>query len=398
MIALFEVFWRNAAHAPGNASMIKILAHAFPDEPIVYHAAREQLEEVRHAIDPDAFPQVSFRRIAVPEAKGDSFANVLPATLQILRSLRAAELGRDDLVVLCYGTPMAILAARAYHALHPRRRPAFHIRLHGNLNEILGWRSRNPLSRALDLRAVLARGGGPERRFIVLERHIQSRLAELLPEIRPHLDLLPEPIIPEETEGFSPLAPVPPLRIATLGLQTHAKGFGFYLDLARRLSARHPGQVEFHAIGRLHPQVAALDTSPLAHEIGDAYLARADFLGRLARMHYVCLPFRTGYYDLSASGVLIDALGFRKPLITLRVPLMVELFDRFGDIGELCEDEAALERALERCVAAPDPERYARQIRNLDAARESRLPQRLAEDYRRIVREKFPAFAARAAS
>jgi hypothetical protein len=396
MIALFEVFWRNAAHAPGNASMIKILAYAFPDQPILYHAAHEQLEEVRRAIDPAAFPQVSFCPIAVPEAKGDSVSNTLPATWRILRSLRAAKIGSHDLVVLCYGSPMAILAARAFHALHPRRRPAFHIRLHGNLNEILGWRSRNPLSRAVDLRAALTRGGGPRRRFIVLESHIQSRITELLPEIRPHLDLLPEAIIPEETEGFAPLAPVPPIRVATLGLQTHAKGFGLYLDLARRLSARHPGQIEFHAIGRLHPQVADLDTGPLAHEIGSAYLSRADFIARLACMHYVCLPFRTGYYDLSASGVLIDALGLRKPLITLRVPLMVELFDRFGDIGELCADEAALERALERSISAPDPERYARQLRNLEAARASRLPERLAEEYRRIVIEKFPAFAARA--
>ncbi len=40
-------------------------------------------------------------------------------------------------------------------------------------------------------------------------------------------------------------------------------------------------------------------------------------------------------------------------------------------------------------------ERYARQVRNLDAARSSRLPERLAAEYRRIVIEKFPAFAAR---
>jgi hypothetical protein len=129
----------------------------------------------------------------------------------------------------------------------------------------------------------------------------------------------------------------------------------------------------------------------LAHPPAHEPLPREEFAARLASLHHVMLPFRKGYYDFSASGALIDALTWLKPVITTRVPLTTQFFEEYGDIGTLCESEQGLAEAVEAILAAPDAERHARQVATLRAARDSRRVERLAVQYRRMVDNVFPA-------
>jgi hypothetical protein len=102
------------------------------------------------------------------------------------------------------------------------------------------------------------------------------------------------------------------------------------------------------------------------------------------------LPFRRGYYDFSASGALIDAVTWLKPVITTRVPLSEQFFAESGEIGFLCEDEAGMEAAVETVLTEVNPERYARQIDALRTARDARRTEVLAASYREAVELGFP--------
>jgi glycosyltransferase involved in cell wall biosynthesis len=119
-------------------------------------------------------------------------------------------------------------------------------------------------------------------------------------------------------------------------------------------------------------------------------LARSDFVRRLAELHYVVLPFRRGYYDLWASGALLDALTWLKPVVATRVPLTERFFADYGDIGFLCDDDAALTAAVEQLVAVPDPGRYAGQVGALRRARTARGIEALSAHYRATVAQGFP--------
>src|SRR5207302_1625943 len=101
--------------------------------------------------------------------------------------------------------------------------------------------------------------------------------------------------------------------------------------------------------------------------------------------HFAFLPYRDGYYERSASGALIDAITWLKPVITRRLPVTEQFFDRFGEIGYLCDDDDGMRQALDTVLATMDKDRYARQVAALEAARTSRTPAALAQDYRSIL-------------
>jgi glycosyltransferase involved in cell wall biosynthesis len=261
--------------------------------------------------------------------------------------------------------------------------------LHGNLNEITGWRPRNPLTRRFDLASAISARHRPPLRFLVLEQVIKDELQRLSPLGAARTDVLPHPVnvaeIPESAGqrlGF-------PLRIGFVGQATQAKGFDVFLAIAREMKARHGDRITFHLIGRTVPGTDLGSLDALADPPSAAHLPRAEFTARLATIHYVLLPFRNGYYSLSASGGLIDAITWLKPVITTDVPLARYLFDQFGEIGFLRDDAEGLRRTVETVLAGMDQARYDRQVEALRRVRDSRRPAALASAYRRIVDDGF---------
>ena len=241
--------------------------------------------------------------------------------------------------------------------------------------------SSNPLARAIDLRAGLsaATAGGSaswcwKTRF---EPHLWSRSRRWL-----ITDVLPLPINLSEAESAHPIALTNPVRIGLVGQATVAKGTTSFLTLARAFRRTLPDAVSFHLVG--HPG-AGFDSGAfdvLQDQRPYERLSRPKFLKELHRLHYVCLPLQPAYYGLSASGALLDAVTWLKPILATRVPIIVDLFARFGDIGILCEDIDAMEHAIQSVVRNPDQARYNCQVANLRRIRASRMPDVLAFAYR----------------
>jgi hypothetical protein len=265
--------------------------------------------------------------------------------------------------------------------------------LHGNLNDITGWRPRNPLARRFDLGSALA-DRHPRLRYLVLEPSILVELARLAPRAAERTDVLPLPVNTAEMPA-RPTAPLSvPLRIGFVGQGTAAKGFDQFLALARDVRARHGDRVVFHHVGRLMPGEAPPDLAVLADPPSREHLPRDEFTRRLAALHYVLLPFREGgYYGLSASGALMDAITWLKPVIATRLPLVEHFFTRYGEIGFACDGGTGLAAAVEAALALDAPG-YDRQVAAVQRARAARMPEALARDYCALVARGFPGLLA----
>jgi hypothetical protein len=128
----------------------------------------------------------------------------------------------------------------------------------------------------------------------------------------------------------------------------------------------------------------------LAEPPSTAHLSRAEFTARLAALHYVFLPIREGYYNLSASGAFLDAMTWAKPVIARALPIVTPHFRRFGDIGYLCDSDADMRSAVETIVTEMDTARYARQVAAMQTLRAARTPAALAGTYRALMDREFP--------
>ncbi len=395
MILVFEMLWVGTQHAPGNSATIQAIARGFPEQVVRVFADPTHLTELRNDPALTACANVGFAPIALhPAHRGKTHLVAWGRFRQELATLRhgLAQVpnGENCLLMLISATPTAIFAATLLARLHPGR-VGVQVGLHGNLNDAFGWRPRNPLTRAFDLRSALTARHPKRLRFMVLEQGIRDTLANLLPAAAARTDVLELPINVAELTGQRTPEFAPPIRIGLVGLATAAKGTELFLDIAREMMARFPGKVAFHHVGRLTPGADPAPFEVLAAPPSTEHLSRADFTARLAALHYVFLPIREGYYNLSASGALLDAMTWAKPVIARALPIVTPHFRRFGDIGYLCDTDAAMRTAVETILTGMDADRYARQVAAMQALRAARTPAALAGTYREMIAREFPA-------
>lgn len=393
MILVFELSWKGTTHAPGNAATTQIVARAFPRQEVRIHADPSHIEQLQRDPALTALPNVTFAPVAIPAMHYGKPAIVSLARLWqefriLLAALRTTPRHEPHLVFLISTNATTGLAA-SWAIRVAGRRAAVQVGFHGNLNDAFGYRPRNPLLRALDTRSSLMAHYPVPVRFLVLEDGIRTALGERLPGAEARMDVLPHPINPAEADE-PPAILGAPLRFGFVGLGTADKGMDAFLRVARRIRARHGAAVEFVHVGATPRNAPAEGADVLAQPPSPAQLPREEFTARLRSLHYVVLPFRRGYYDLSASGALIDAITWLRPVIAMRVPLSAQAFAAMGGIGVLCEDEAGLEAAMEQVLRDPDPAAYAARVDALRLARAARDPVALAATYKRIVAEGFP--------
>ena len=400
MILVFEMLWVGTQHAPGNSATIQAIARGFPDQAVRVFADATHLAELRTDPDLADCTNVDFAPIALhPDHRGKthivSWRRFQQELATLRHGLKQAPKSENCLLMLISATPTAIFAASLLVRLNPER-IGVQAGLHGNLNDAFGWRPRNPLTRAFDLRSALTARHPRLLRFLVLEAGIRDTLAHLLPQAAARTDVLELPINVAELTGQRDPEFAPPIRIGLVGLATAAKGTDLFLDIARDMTARFPGKVSFHHVGRLTPGADPAPFAVLADPPSTAHLSRAEFTARLAALHYVFLPIREGYYNLSASGALLDAMTWAKPVIARALPIVTPHFQRFGDIGILCNSDAEMRTAVETIVTEMDADRYARQVAAMQALRAARTPAALAGTYRTLVDREYPGLLARA--
>lgn len=392
-ILMLELQWGGTAHAPGNGHYVSMVASSFPEQQVHVMADAAHLDEMRTFPEVTSHSNVTFTPITRHRhAKALYKPHIVSPGLfrhelgVVWRAVAAVPRSEPILLILLSCTSTAILAARAAASLL-RRRVRIQALLHGDLNGIVGWRSRNPLVRRFDLHAILSR---PPRdtRFVTYEAAITRELQRIVPAATALLDTVAHHTISSEIEACRPVALREPLRVGLVGGATEAKGITAFLETARLFRARHGQRVEFHLVGsaRDYPPERFRD---LAHHVQPVALPRAEYVARLRELHYVMLPLQEQYYRLSASGALLDAVTWLKPIIATRIPIVEDLFAAGGDIGHMCDDVASMQAALEEVLLRPDPARYARQVEALRALRESRTPRATAPAYREMVRTGF---------
>jgi hypothetical protein len=179
------------------------------------------------------------------------------------------------------------------------------------------------------------------------------------------------------------------MRFGLVGIAGRAKGLDVFARLARQMMVDAPEAAEFRLVGKLQPNTAGIDLSGISgpRPFTAEWLPRPVFEQEIAALRYIVLPYDKDYYALSASGVLLDALRWRKPIIAFRTPPLLELEARFGEIGHLCDSEAEMLAILSGLIGSEDGgARYEAQCSNLDAAYRSRLPAAIADEYVGVMR------------
>lgn len=177
--------------------------------------------------------------------------------------------------------------------------------------------------------------------------------------------VIPHGAVSESTAVGSNRRPGPP-RLLTWGLLGPGKGIEGAIDALSRLRALHPAP-HYRIVGQTHPRVLARDgeayrtaLAARATERGvadlvsfhPAYLDGGALRRVVAEADVVVLPYESR--EQVTSGVLIEAVAARKPVVATAFPHAVELLASGAGLVVPHADPQALADAVRRVLTEPD--------------------------------------------
>ncbi len=304
-LVLLEPTWEKHIHLPNNLGWLKIARQAFPEAELSFIGETEQQHLMQAEGDITRLQYLSW---PVGEDTYRPFRDLIWRH-KTLKGPVLDRLKKADAILMLSCTP-STLNHLTWRGL-ARKTWAF---LHGNANDLMGWRSRNPLLRPFDFTTSLQRFCQHGGTVVVLETRIVTNLIARFPWLKGHLIALPHPIL--ENEGSAPRPSFAlPLHIGFVGNASQAKGFQAFCELAHRLKKARPEAFRFHVIGKLAEDAKHLDQSALDTPAASNPLPRDTFNQLLQQQHFMFQWHSNDYYDLAASGVIYDAINQGIPLI-----------------------------------------------------------------------------------
>ncbi|MDB5816039.1 MAG: hypothetical protein JWN23_3156 [Rhodocyclales bacterium] len=310
-ILIIEPAWGGSAHFPFNLGLLRACLGAFPSAQVQLLGDSAQQTAMQPYLAQEDKLRSRFEAWPV-HADADTLPKDVFKRWRALRKHAAQTIRNADVIILSSLTASML---NAIYLCRLRRSQRLLLVLHGNLNDLGSWRSRNPLRKALDFEAALRRSLRPATHIIALEEHIVEAARTHAPFIADYVRHLPHPRLREEESPLVSRQRVP-IKIGFAGLCTIAKGYQQFLDFATLLHERMPGQFECHVIGFLHKETRDFDARHLARPAADTPLSREDFLAGMQDMDLLFFWPHGDYYRHASSGVFYDALNKGLPLLT----------------------------------------------------------------------------------
>ena len=372
MFVVCEPVAMGMEHVPFNAALLKTISLAFPNERIRFYGEQSHARFIQEQIGDSFSTGIEWNDLILPERNAKFFSR-LSADFKIAKSI-LDQLNNDrQKDVLVITGVSSILWALKYYTRKDYKNKRVQVVLHGNFSTLARIPRReiiNPLYYLGSLKLALKLPGYQRLQYIVLEESVRKKVTKILPFLDEHLYVLDHPIpIDKNLENDAldlDITKDQPIEFGYLGRATKQKGFFRYLDAAAEITNKFPGQAKFHYIGRVPDKIRQRCRSKMAfltENPDNKRLSRSEYVDRIKRIHYVCLFYDT-YYDYCASGVLMDSIAWKKPIIASKIGLFESLQNGFGDIGHLCQLNE-INKTIIDILNKRDNKRYKIQMKNL---------------------------------
>lgn len=115
------------------------------------------------------------------------------------------------------------------------------------------------------------------------------------------------------------------------------------------------------------------------------FLEKNDYQTFVKNITYACLPYPKDSYKYTASGSLLDAIAFLKPIIYIGNDYFDCIFKDAGDVGYRCENEEDFIKQVLFLDETPDLQRYEKQVLNLQKLRETLSIKQIETDFKNIL-------------
>ncbi|MEZ0184332.1 hypothetical protein AB9T89_18970 [Flavobacterium oncorhynchi] len=126
------------------------------------------------------------------------------------------------------------------------------------------------------------------------------------------------------------------LNIATVGTMNKTKGLLNFVKFANKINPLVKGKVNISVIGLVSENYNLFDGSCIELTPDNKVsLSRNDFDNRVNDLDYILFFYPKDSYTITASGAIMDAINFEKPILALNNSYFQYIFSKYGAFGFL---------------------------------------------------------------
>lgn len=260
---------------------------------------------------------------------------------------------RDELVVFNFNNVFSVHAVDFLCRIFPRKVVVFcHNELeylsnsgkHKSLQKkILSGLTRNYFSKT--------RHAAPGLHFIVLGDVILNNLKPLLNDsLINKFSTIDHPVTPSYVIRRNSRPVSPAVTIGAVGIVNYYKGASELVEIATLTGNNR--NIHFRIVGSVQGDTepfyrAGIELPPDPSEPMD----EEEFCNAVSELDFILLTYPKDTYRLMASGAVLEALRYHKPVIAYRTDYFDYLFSKFGPFGYLADSRAEMERLVRNAPA-----------------------------------------------
>ncbi len=222
--------------------------------------------------------------------------------------------------------------------------------------------------------------------LLVLGDSIKNNLIKIFPQLKNNVISICHPYFHKPIQTLSHETKHQKLIIGTVGIMTKQKGVDDLISIANNFKEHiKKGDIEFRIIGTVANDIDRKQLSHIKYTEGNERLSIADFQFGIKQLDYVLYLYPTNSYLLTASGAILDAVKYDKPIITYPNPYFEYLL-KDSDAGYIINNTTEAIRLIDRLLKNPADRHY--HTDNRATIRRISIPDN-AESLSRQLKQKF---------
>ena len=349
---IFEPQCIGIAHAKINASYILIYSKAFPDHLIRFYGEFEHINLVRSELLVYSI-NIRYIPIEIKNTKRSYLAWVVSEFRNVFNVMLDANFSKSNVLFLSV-TSVTLIAIKLLSFRSNRR---IYIVVHGILESII----RKPdgvLRKLYWFKNYFAYLNISNIKYILLGKYIESNTLNIIPKLKNYTCSLELPYNLNKPKDAGGLEPIEKLVFASAGVATISKGSHQFFNLAQDILQKYKlTNVEFFYIGYfIDKRMNKFVNNCVGLPSKDAPLDEINYQNYFLRVNFIILFYPQDSYKLTYSGVFLDAVKFETPIIAIRNDFFTYYFDKYGDLGWLCDDYNEVLRMVVKLSDYVDPE------------------------------------------
>jgi hypothetical protein len=381
MIVICEPMCWGFEHSAVNAALIGTVAEAFQEEDLLFLAEAEHIRYVKSILDEHSITVRYSETTIPPRALLEKHQRFAPDFRLYRNVFRVAHKNHANRIIFCSVMSPGLISIKA---LLMRYRDTVCLAiLHHVLQDVIKRPSLRPHHLFFWLRFWLSFGNTHRLRYVVLGPRIKAKLKQYVPRVSSYVSSIDHPYYFKDDCSAEPFAD-DVIHFGSYGVGSFDKGTDIFFRLADEIQSEKTkykpmftlvGYVwdeQLKAVPHDSANIPSLDV-PMGQEAYEKYSSNVD---------YALFFNRPNAYELRASGAVLDAFSFLKPIIALKSPLTEYYFNKMGDIGYLCENRSVVKDTILDILETRPIDRYRQQQENILTQRVQFSPAGLSQKFR----------------